>query len=93
MDPEAVASRIIDQGLTVRDVEKIAQQEARGESGPPAKAAKPEKDPDTRSLEPALEDVLGLSVSIEHRTAGGGQVRISYRTLEQLDALCHRLKG
>ena len=92
-DPEAVAARIIDKGLTVRDVEKIAQNEARGESESPPKAAKPEKDPDTRSLEKALEDVLGLSVSIEHRSAGGGQVRISYKTLEQLDALCHRLKG
>lgn len=92
-DPEAVVSRILDQGLTVRDVEKIAQQEARGDSAAAPKAARPEKDPDTRSLERALEDVLGLSVSIEHRPAGGGQVRISYKTLEQLDALCHRLKG
>lgn len=92
-DPEAVAARIIDKGLTVRDVEKIAQNEARGESESRSKTASPEKDPDTRSLEKALEDVLGLSVSIEHRSAGGGQVRISYKTLEQLDALCHRLKG
>lgn len=91
-DPESVADKIIDQGLTVRDVEKIAQNEARGETKSLAYAPKPEKDPDTRSLERALEDVLGLSVSIEHKSSGGGAVRIGYKTLEQLDALCKRLK-
>ncbi|GGG32143.1 ParB/RepB/Spo0J family partition protein [Chelatococcus composti] len=94
-DPEAVAERIIAQGLNVRDVERIAQEEARGSEEAASRQARPrrEKDPDTRALEQALEEVLGLAVSVEHKAQGGGEVRIRYKTLEQLDALCRRLRG
>ncbi len=93
-DPELMAKKIVDEGMSVRDIERVVQEEARGEtkSAVPAKP-KPEKDPDTRALEKALEEALGLSVSIAHRANGAGEVRISYKTLEQLDALCHRLKS
>jgi len=94
-DPEQVAKRIIEQGLTVRDIERLGQDEARSENKPvrAAAAPKPEKDPDTRAVEKALEEALGLSVSIQHRANGAGDMRISYKTLEQLDALCRRLKA
>jgi ParB family transcriptional regulator, chromosome partitioning protein len=91
-DPEHVAARIVAQGLSVRDIEKIAQDEAGGETKSAQPRFKPEKDPDTRALEKALEEVLGLTVSIEHKPAGGGEMRIKYRSLEQLDGLCRRLK-
>jgi len=90
-EPENVARRIIEQGLTVRDVERIAQEDTSGtKKTSPSK--KTEKDPDTRALEKALEDVLGLGVSIMHG-ARGGELRIKYRTLEQLDNICLRLRG
>jgi len=93
-DPEQVAKRIVEQGLTVRDIERLGQDEARSENKPVRAAApKPEKDPDTRAVEKALEEALGLSVSIQHRANGGGEMKISYKTLEQLDALCRRLKA
>jgi ParB family transcriptional regulator, chromosome partitioning protein len=93
-DPEQVAKRIIEQGLTVRDIERLGQDEARSENKPVRAAApKPEKDPDTRAVEKALEEALGLGVSIQHRAHGGGELKISYKTLEQLDALCRRLKA
>jgi ParB family chromosome partitioning protein len=88
-DPELVAKRIVDQGLTVRDVERIAQKVAEGES-PRAPRAR-EKDADTRALELRLSDLLGLAVSIDHRGEKGGAITIRYRTLEQLEALSHRL--
>lgn len=93
-DPEFMAQKIIDDGLSVRDIERIVQEEARGESKSAA-PSKPKvvKDPDTRALEKALEEALGLSVSIGHRANGSGEVKIGYKTLEQLDALCHRLKS
>lgn len=93
-DPELMAQKIIDDGLSVRDIERIVQEEARGEtkSAAPSKP-KTVKDPDTRALEKALEEALGLSVSIGHKANGSGEVKIGYRTLEQLDALCHRLKS
>ncbi len=93
-DPEQVAKRIVEQGLTVRDIERLGQDEARSENKPVRAAApKPEKDPDTRAVEKALEEALGLGVSIQHRASGGGEMRISYKTLDQLDALCRRLKA
>ncbi|WP_377843335.1 ParB/RepB/Spo0J family partition protein [Bosea sp. UC22_33] len=93
-DPEFMAQKIIDDGLSVRDIERIVQEEARGEtkSAVPSKP-KAVKDPDTRALEKALEEALGLSVSIGHKANGSGEIKIGYRTLEQLDALCHRLKS
>jgi ParB family chromosome partitioning protein len=92
-DPIQVAKRVIDEGMSVRQVEEIAQADAGGASKGAVKAAKAapsEKDPDTRALEKALQDVLGLTVSIDHK-GQGGELRIKYKTLDQLDGLCRRL--
>jgi len=89
-NPTALAQRIIRDGLSVRQAEALAQ---KGSEKPPA-AAKPaeeEKDADTRALEQLLSDVTGLKVSVNHRDKGG-DVRIAYKTLEQLDDLCRRLQ-
>jgi ParB family transcriptional regulator, chromosome partitioning protein len=91
-DPETAARRIVDEGWTVRDVERLAQIEAKGETKSAIPLAKLQKDPDTRAVELALEEVLGLKVGIEHKPNGGGRMVISYKTLEQLDGLCRRLK-
>ncbi|KFC65499.1 ParB-like partition protein [Bosea sp. LC85] len=92
-EPELMARKIVDEGLSVRDIERLVQEETRGESKSAPGKPKPEKDPDTRALEKALEEVLGLSVSIQHRPSGGGDMKIGYKTLDQLDALCRRLKA
>jgi ParB family chromosome partitioning protein len=34
--------------------------------------------------------VLGLTVTIDHK-GNGGELRIGYKTLDQLDGLCRRL--
>jgi ParB family transcriptional regulator, chromosome partitioning protein len=92
-DPEAVARRIVEKGLNVRDVERLAREDSGEVDDVPAPAVRKarEKDPDTRALEQALEDVLGLTVSIDHR-GRGGDLRIKYGTLDQLDVLCRRLR-
>ncbi len=91
-DPIQVAKRVLDEGLSVRQVEEIAQTENAMPTSLETKSAKskPEKDPDTRALEKALQDVLGLTVSIDHK-GQGGELRIRYKTLDQLDGLCRRL--
>ena len=97
-DPDAIAKRIVEQGLTVRDVERLAQKEAEKGSGADHHGEHREprsgdaKDPDTRALEQALTSVLGLIVNIKHR-GNAGEVSIRYKTLEQLDALCARLRA
>lgn len=92
-DAERVAKLAVEQGLSVRDIERLAQrdQATSGGSTGKTKPAKAAKDPDTLALEKALEDVLGLVVKIEHG-GNGGEVRIRYKTLDQLDNLCRRLK-
>jgi ParB family chromosome partitioning protein len=93
-DPLPVANRIVEQGLTVRQIEAIADALKSGEGGGDVVQPKqrPEKDPDTRALEKALHDVLGLGVVINHKSRGG-ELRIRYKTLEQLDGLCRRLNA
>ena len=86
-DPEAAARRIVEAGMSVREAEAIDD----GRSKARQKAQAPEKDADTRALEKALGDVLGLGVAINHGK-DGGELRIRYKTLEQLDAVCNRLR-
>jgi ParB family chromosome partitioning protein len=94
-NPSAVARQAVAKRLTVREIEAIAQDERDREDEwgyvQSKTRTRREKDPDTRALENALQDVLGLAVSIEHK-GKGGDVRIRYKTLEQLDGLCRRLK-
>ena len=50
-----------------------------------------EKDANTLALEKRLSDALGLAVGIEQR-GQGGELKIRYRNLEQLDEVVHRLE-
>jgi ParB family chromosome partitioning protein len=91
-DPVALAKRIIDGGLSVRDAERLAQKDAEQANRPEGTEPKPAdaKDPDTLALEKSLSDVLGLKVQLAHK-GQGGQLRVEYKTLEQLDELCRLL--
>jgi ParB family chromosome partitioning protein len=91
-DPQATAKRIVEEGLNVRDVERIAHEDHGTTEPRQTRPRRADKDPDTRAVEQALEDVLGLKVAIDHK-GQGGELRIRYATLDQLDALCRRLKG
>ena len=87
-DPAGLARRIVEEGLSVRQAEALAQApEAPVEPKP---AVREQKDADTLPLEKLLGDATGLKVSINHRTKGG-EIRIAYSTLEQLDSLCRML--
>jgi ParB family transcriptional regulator, chromosome partitioning protein len=90
-EPTALARRIVDEGLSVRQAEALAQLPAASHAKDARHATPSEKDPDTLALEKLLTDVTGLRVAINHREKGG-EVRIAYRTLDQLDELCRRLK-
>lgn len=90
-DPEALARAIVAQGLNVRQVEAIAQEHATstGKIKKPRKAAG--KDADTVALEKRLSDALGLVVTIAHR-GEGGELKIRYKSLEQLDVVIRRIE-
>lgn len=89
---EALASEIVEKGLSVRAAEALVNKAKR----PPKIEYKsmPERgsDADIALLERQLSEVLGLKVSIGHK-AGAGTVSVAYATLDQLDMICQRLTG
>lgn len=85
-DPAALARRIVSDGLTVRQTEDLA----RRVSQPKSKVGRSRKDPDTVALEADLTAALSLPVSISHR-GEGGEMKIIYSNLEDLDGICQLL--
>jgi len=90
-DPLTLAQEVVRRGLSVRETEKLAR------------AAKPKRQrpgpmeykgahADIEALERQLGDLLGLKVGIRH-SPKGGQVTLSYTSLDQLDLICQRLSG
>ncbi len=89
-DAEDLARRIVDAGLSVRAAEELVREPPAPKGDEPQQHHKPEKDADTIGLEKDLSDKLGLKVTI-HPRGEAGELRIAYKTLEQLDDLCARL--
>jgi ParB family chromosome partitioning protein len=93
-DPRGLAQRAISEGLNVRDVERLAQQAKDEKHGPRVSPpASDGKSADTRALEQSLSNAIGVDVSINEKTGTAGEVKISYKTLEQLDDIIRRLRG
>jgi ParB family chromosome partitioning protein len=91
-DPGALIRIAAEKGLSVRDVESRAKDAREGGTIETKSAKSPgaEKDVDTEALEADLTRTLGLAVDIRHGK-DGGELRIRYRDLEQLDDVCRRL--
>lgn len=90
-DPVTLAKRIVAEGLSVRQTETLAQAPQKPAPRRKADTDAAYKDADTLALEKLLADVTGLKVAIQHKEKGG-EVKIAYHTLEQLDELCRRLQ-
>lgn len=92
-DPVSLARAIVAKGMSVRDAERLAQNDIKAQTGPSDSALprKEEKDADTIALERTLSDSLGLDVTVNHKS-NGGHLRIAYKTLEQLEEICRLLE-
>lgn len=88
-DPVRLAKDVIAKGLSVRETERLAKEPVAAKKKPGGKP--PEKDADTRALELDLAATLGMPVSINHKGLEGGQISITYKTLDQLDEICQLL--
>ena len=90
--PEELARRIIAEGLSVREAEKMAAGEAKAKPTK-ASAARPAhvKDVNVIALEKDLTDKLGLKVTIDLKKNGYGAVKIDYKSLDQLDDVIRRI--
>ena len=92
-DPTALARRVIAEGLSVRETERLAKavstKPSKGRSDPSGAAV---KDADTKALEADLSANLKMSVRINHEPGGEtGILSIRYNTLDDLDLLCRVL--
>jgi ParB family chromosome partitioning protein len=93
VDAEALANKIIAQGLSVRQTEELAKKTrdvARPGSKAPRASAMLDKDADTLALERDLSTAVGMPVTVTHNGAKG-TLSIAYGSLDQLDDLCQRL--
>ena len=83
-DPEAAAQAILAGHMTVRQ----AEQRSEGKKRP---TSEHRSDPNINQLETSISNRLGLKVQILHKGDKGGEIRVRYTSLEQLDEVARRL--
>ena len=94
-DPVALAKRVVAEGLSVRQTEKLAKPaEPELVDAPKPVPPRSAKDADTVALENDLSAAIGMKVAIDHKPgAENGQITIRYQDFEGLDAICRLLNG
>ena len=90
-DPEALAQTVVARGLNVRQTEKLAQADGTPKK-PKAAPKKSDRQIECDELAQDLSRVLGMTVSIRPK-ARGGELVLTYSTLEELDKLIARLSA
>jgi ParB family chromosome partitioning protein len=85
-----LAERIAQQGLSVRETERLVQ--AASAAPRPARAAGPRLDADSRRLQEELAESLGASVKLKPRRGGKGSVIIDYSSLDELQGIVGKLR-
>ncbi|SJM93901.1 putative chromosome-partitioning protein ParB [Crenothrix polyspora] len=85
----AIANKIVKEGLTVRDAERLVK-----ESQLEPKPVKPKIiDNDTLRLQQDLTAQLGAKVVIDHKENGTGKLVIAYSSLEELEGIIENIKS
>lgn len=93
-DPIELTKEIIKNDMSVRDAEDwVRRLKADKNAGPQAPKIAAQKGADERRLEAQLMDALGLTVDLRHKGVAGGELRIKYKTAEQLDDVVKRIVG
>jgi ParB family chromosome partitioning protein len=90
-----LANKIIIEGLSVREAEKLVQQQS--ETAPEkkvngSKPAAPKINRDTQQLQEEMSAHLGARVEIKSNSKGGGKLVIEYSSNDHLDELLNGLK-
>ena len=90
----ALAQRVADEELTVRQLEAIVRELTDGEASSPTDERPPQRvvDPDVEAVERQLRAALGTEVKLQ-RKRRGGQLVIRYFSAEELDRLIELLAG
>jgi ParB family chromosome partitioning protein len=90
-DPERLARTVVEKNVSVRETERLAQLPEAEPRMRPKRAIT--RSADIAALEKELSDLLGLRIDLRHADSGGGELRITYKTLEQLESVCRRLRS
>lgn len=90
-DAALLARKIVSEGLSVREAEKLAKG-AKPTTSSVKKHKSLEKDPDTVQLEQELTATLKIKVTIDHDAGKeSGRISLSYKDLDQLDEILRLL--
>ncbi len=84
----AVAQRIVQKGLSVREAEHLVHQIM----NPPKAATPVPVDRDLLRLQEELSDSVGAAVSIRSNKKGSGKITIEFGSLDQLDGILGKLR-
>ena len=85
--PEQLAKKIVDENLSVRQAEQLAKNNKNRVSKIKLKPT------DTIDLEEKLTEILGLEVIISDNGRRGGNIKVKYKTLDQLALVTNKLKN
>jgi len=89
-NPEELALRIVEGGLSVRAAEELGKKKP-AKIKSPSKPRSRWKSADVMELEGDLSAAIGMEVDINHKDDGTGSLTIQYADLDQLDDACRRL--
>jgi ParB family chromosome partitioning protein len=90
-DPEKLARKVVERSMSVRETERLAQLPAPDVSA--RRNTRRAADPNHAALEKELADLLGLKVTLRDDGGGRGEIRIGYSSLDQLEAICRKLRS
>lgn len=87
----SIARQAIDNGMTVRAVEKLVRALTE-EPATPAQNKQAVPDPDIERLSQKLGETLGAPVRIQHRPSGAGKLEVSYSSVAELQGILAHIK-
>jgi ParB family chromosome partitioning protein len=87
IDQAMMCQKIVNQKLTVREVEKEVSEGSTKKTSP-----KQSKDHDIQRLENELSDRFGTNISISHKQSGKGSINFKYSNLDELERIIEKLK-
>ena len=87
IDQAMMCQKIVNQKLTVREVEKEVSEGSTKKTSP-----KQSKDHDIQRLENELSDRFGTNISISHKQSGKGSINFKYSNLDELERIIAKLK-
>ena len=87
-EAEEAAKKIIEQGLTVRDLSNLSLK-----SKPKTNSKLKQKDTDVLNIEKEMSEMFGHKIEIEAKNTKTGKVSIIYKTLDELDNIISKIKN